>query len=127
MNPINVLNSQTSSMPVGVAAQDIHTIATGEARSLRSKVPMALRVMSGRAWITLDEGPKGGSGQAAGDVFLHAGQTFVVGAGQHVVLEPLGRSALQFCWRAASAVRADAVVSAAAGWSGVQPGGACGA
>ncbi len=128
MNPSNVLNSQTSSSPVGVAAQDIHTLAAGQARSLHARTPMALRVMSGRAWVTIEAAPDGTGGQAAGDVFLHAGQTFWVGPRQHLVLEPLGRGALQFCWRAASAVRAEAAGhDARTGWPVGQAGGPCGA
>ena len=128
MNPINVLDSPTSSSPVGVAAQDVHTLAAGQARSLHSRTPMALRVMSGRAWVTIEAAPDGAGGQAAGDVFLHAGQTFWVGAGQHLVLEPLGQGSLQFCWRAASALRSElAGNDARMGWPAVQAGGRCGA
>ncbi|WP_082492886.1 DUF2917 domain-containing protein [Acidovorax sp. Leaf160] len=128
MKPINVLNSPSSSSPAGVAAQDIQTLAAGQARSLHARTPMALRVMRGRAWVTIEAEPEGAGGQAAGDVFLHAGQTFWVGARQHLVLEPLGQGALQFCWRAAGAVRHDVAENdARAGWPAAQASGTCGA
>ena len=128
MKPINVLNSPSSSSPAGVAAQDIQTLAAGQARSLHARAPMALRVMSGRAWVTIEAAPDGAGGQAAGDVFLHAGQTFWVGARQHLVLEPLGQGALQYCWRAASAARNEvAGGDARLGWPVAQAGGPCGA
>jgi len=104
MTTSNVLNLQPSSAARGAAAQDIGVLEPGSAQSLRPRVPMSLRVMSGRAWVTLDDGPNGERDQAAGDLFLHAGQTLWVAAGQHAVLEPLGTEVLQFRWRAASAV-----------------------
>ncbi len=106
MNPIHVLTQKTSSLSGDVAVQDadIHTLPTGQAKSLLSPTAMSLRVMRGHAWVTLDDGPNGACDQAAGDIFLHAGQILWVVAGQRVVLEPLGREALQFCWRAAGAV-----------------------
>lgn len=105
MNPIHVLTQKTSSLSGDVAVQDadIHTLPTGQAKSLLSPAAMSLRVMRGHAWVTLDDGPNGARDQAAGDIFLHAGQVLWVVAGQRVVLEPLGREALQFCWRAAGA------------------------
>ncbi len=105
MNPIHVLTQKTSSLSGDVAVQDadIHTLPTGQAKSLLSPAAMSLRVMRGHAWVTLDDGPNGACDQAAGDIFLHAGQVLWVVAGQRVVLEPLGREALQFCWRAAGA------------------------
>lgn len=133
MNPTRVLTLKTSSQPGGAAVQDIQTLAPGCAQSLRSNAPMALRVMQGRAWVTLDDGPDAAHTEAAGDVFLHAGQTLWVVKGQHVVIEPLGRDAVQFCWRAASAVHAGSAADAAGaaitttGWTGGQAGSACGA
>ena len=105
MNPIHVLTQKASSLSGDVAVQDadIHTLPTGQAKSLLSPAAMSLRVMRGHAWVTLDDGPNGACDQAAGDIFLHAGQVLWVVAGQRVVLEPLGREALQFCWRAAGA------------------------
>lgn len=104
MTASHVLNLQQSSAIGRVAAQDVCVLVAGSARSLRPRIPMALRVMSGRAWVTLDDGPNGASDQAAGDLFLHAGQTLWVAAGQHAVVEPLGTEMLQFRWRASSAV-----------------------
>ncbi|SFE62108.1 DUF2917 domain-containing protein [Paracidovorax wautersii] len=105
MNPIHVLTQKTSSLSGDVAVQDadIHTLPMGQAKSLLSPTAMSLRVMRGHAWVTLDDGPNGACDQAAGDIFLHAGQILWVVAGQRVVLEPLGREALQFCWRVAGA------------------------
>lgn len=105
MTTSNVLNMQPGRV---VSAQDIAVLVPGSAQSLRPRIPMSLRVMSGRAWVTLDDGPNGASDQAAGDLFLHAGQTLWVAAGQHAVVEPLGTEMLQFRWRAASAVADDA-------------------
>lgn len=135
MNPIHVLTQKTSSLPGGVAVQDtdIHKLPIGQARSLLSPVAMSLRVMRGHAWITLDDGPNGACDKAAGDIFLHAGQTLWVVAGQRVVLEPLGRDALQFCWRPASAATATPVPEATAAlpqgpaWHGARADGAIGA
>lgn len=100
MTTSNVLTVQ----PGRAAAQDIAVLVPGSAQSLRPRVPMSLRVMSGRAWITLDDGPNGARDQAAGDLFLHAGQMLWVAPGQHAVVEPLGSEVLQFRWRVASAV-----------------------
>ncbi|RYF28054.1 MAG: DUF2917 domain-containing protein [Comamonadaceae bacterium] len=107
MTASNVLNLQQSSASGRVAAQDVCVLVAGSAQSLRPRIPMSLRVMSGRAWVTLDDGPNGASDQAAGDLFLHAGQTLWVAAGQHAVVEPLGGETLQFRWRASSAVASD--------------------
>ena len=79
------------------AAHGVHTVLPGKAVSLTPRAPMALRVAEGHAWVTLDAGPYG-TGADAGDVFLHAGQTLWVVAGQHAVVEPVGRERLQYRW-----------------------------
>lgn len=73
------------------------TLLPGKAMSLTPRAPMALRVAEGHAWVTLDAGPYG-TGAEAGDVFLHAGQTLRVAAGQHAVVEPVGSQRLQYRW-----------------------------
>lgn len=107
MTASNVLNLQPTSASGRVAPKDICVLVAGSAQSLQPRIPMSLRVMSGRAWVTLDDGPGGERGEAAGDLFLHAGQTLWVAAGQHAVVEPLGSEMLQFRWRASSAVVSD--------------------
>lgn len=105
MTTSHVLNLQQSSAFGRVAAQDICVLEAGTARSLRPRVPMALRVMNGNAWVTLDDGPNGEQDRTAGDVFLHAGQTLWVAGGQHAVVEAVGGGTLQFRWRTSSAVK----------------------
>lgn len=72
------------------------TLAPGAAISLTPRAPTALRIAEVQAWVTLDDGPHGARGEAAGDVFLHAGQTLWVASGQHAVVEPVGTSRLQY-------------------------------
>ena len=78
------------------------TLATGAARSLRPAAAMQLRVVSGQAWVTLGDGPHGWR-EESGDVLLQAGQSVRVAAGQHAVVEPLGREPLRFQWHGATA------------------------
>ncbi|WP_353619181.1 DUF2917 domain-containing protein [Paracidovorax cattleyae] len=73
----------------------MYRLDSGKAHSLRPRVPMALRIASGRAWVTIDD-PMGECDPAAGDIVLHAGQTLWIAAGQHAVIEPLGRDAVQY-------------------------------
>ena len=105
MTASNVLKFQQSAVLPRGEAKDICTLANGRAHSLRPRAPMALRIMSGHAWVTLDDGPNGERDMAAGDVFLNAGQTLWVAAGQHAVIEPLGRDGVQYRFSASSAVR----------------------
>lgn len=100
-----VLHSQPSSAPAGVAGQDLCTLAAGSARSLRPTAAMQLRVVSGQAWVTLGDGPHGWR-EESGDTMLQAGQSVRVSAGQHAVVEPLGHQPLQFQWRSAGAAPA---------------------
>ena len=72
------------------------TLLSGAALSLTPNAPTALRIAEGKAWVTLDDVPQGARGEAAGDVFLHAGQTLWVATGQHAVVEPLGGRRLQY-------------------------------
>jgi hypothetical protein len=78
------------------------TVLPGKAVSLTPRAPTALRIAEGHAWVTLADGPHG-SGAEAGDVFLHAGQTLHIAAGQHAVIEPLGSQRLQYRLSAAAA------------------------
>lgn len=87
--------SQTFKFFSTAAAHGASTLLPGKAHSLTPRVPMALRVAEGQAWVTLDAGPYG-TGAEAGDVFLHAGQTLWVAAGQHAVIEPVGPQRLQY-------------------------------
>lgn len=88
------------------AAQGVSTLLPGKAVSLAPRTPMALRVAEGAAWVTLDAGPYG-TGAESGDVFLYAGQTLWVAAGQHAVVEPVGSHRLQFRWASSPVVDAD--------------------
>ena len=105
MTTSQVLHSQASSVPAGVAAPELCTIPQGVARSLHPRAPMQLRVVSGLAWVTLSDGPHGWR-EDSGDLMLHTGQSVCVASGQHAVVEPMGREPLQFQWRSAAAVRA---------------------
>jgi hypothetical protein len=82
-------------------------VVTGQALTLvaAARQPMVLCVAAGRAWATLGEALHGPRGEVAGDVFLHAGQTLTVAAGQQVVLEPLDARALQYRWSPAPTVQ----------------------
>lgn len=64
-----------------------------------------LRILSGRAWVTLD----GPHAHREGDLFLEAGQSLLLVAGQRAVVEPWGGAgdpALGFDWVAARAAGA---------------------
>jgi hypothetical protein len=98
MTASNVLQLQASSASGRVAAKDVCTLKPGAAISFTPGTPRALRITEGQAWVTLDDGPHGASREAAGDVFLQAGQTLWVAAGQHAVVETLGRQRLQYRW-----------------------------
>ncbi|MBV7541133.1 DUF2917 domain-containing protein [Acidovorax sp. sic0104] len=86
-----------SAAATAAATHGVSTLLPGKAVSLAPRAPMALRVAEGHAWVTLDAGPYG-TGAEAGDVFLHAGQTLWVAAGQHAVVEPVGSARLQYRW-----------------------------
>ncbi len=77
-------------------------LESGQAHSLHPRAALQLRVLRGRAWVTLGAGPGGWLG-ASGDVLLHAGQSVCVPAGARAVVEPLGRDGLHYQWRAAAA------------------------
>ncbi|WCM94066.1 DUF2917 domain-containing protein [Acidovorax sp. NCPPB 2350] len=87
---------------------DVFLLGTGQAHSLRPRVPMALRIASGRAWVTLDDGPNGAADPAAGDIVLQAGQTLWVAAGQHAVIESLGREPVQYRFSPSRSVKHEA-------------------
>lgn len=62
-------------------------LTAGRAISLRARQAGMLRMTQGRVWATVD-GPRLGAGNESGDHFLQPGQRLLVGAGQHLVLEP---------------------------------------
>ncbi|AVP58798.1 DUF2917 domain-containing protein [Pulveribacter suum] len=96
-------SQQSSPQPVRLAAgAEVQTLELHQARSLRAAAAMQLRVLRGRAWVTLGTGP-GGWLEASGDALLHAGQCLQVQAGQQAVLEPLGGEPLHYQWRRAGA------------------------
>jgi hypothetical protein len=67
---------------------------------------MTLRIAEGQAWVTLGKGLGDSS-----DVFLCAGQSLPVAAGQSVVVEPLNGRRLQYRW-----VDGDAASARPASW-----------
>ena len=97
MTTSQVLHSQASSVPAGVAGPELCTIPQGAACSLHPRAPMQLRVVSGLAWVTLSDGPHGWR-EDSGDLLLQAGQSLRIAPGQHAVVEPLGQQALQYQW-----------------------------
>ncbi len=99
MTAVSVLETQQC-MHRAVAAEGACTLAPATARSLRATAPVLLRVLRGRAWLTLGSGP-GGWLADSGDLVLHAGQSVRLQPGQHVVLEPLDDHPLQWQWRSA--------------------------
>ncbi|MBS0300828.1 MAG: DUF2917 domain-containing protein [Proteobacteria bacterium] len=99
MTASQVLNWQQS------ADQDRCLLAAGTARSLHPRAAMQLRVLSGRAWVTLDDGPHGWR-EGSGDLLLHAGQSLNVAPGRHAVIEAVGHEALQYQWRRPQAAAA---------------------
>ncbi len=104
MNTTTIRSTHTAPSALAVPAarssvQGVCTLAPGAAISLTPRAPTALRIAEGRAWVTLDDGPhraNGTRGEAAGDVFLHAGQTLWVATGQRAVVEPLDGQRLQY-------------------------------
>lgn len=81
-------------------------VVPASATTLVAHKAMTLRVVEGQAWVTLGEGAVDGS-----DVFVCAGQTLPVRAGQTVVVEPLGPRPVQYRW-----TRAVAAAGQAAWW-----------
>lgn len=72
-------------------------LAAGRAVTLRPTARGDLRIAQGRVWATLD----GPHARRAGDLFLEAGETLALRAGQRVVLEPYGAAgpcAAAFDW-----------------------------
>ena len=122
MTSAPVLKAPASRVAARVAAQDHFTLAHGAAHSEHTRTAMTLRIVSGQAWATLAAGPYG-MREASGDVFLVPGQSLRVAAGQHLVLEALGPSGLQYQWCATVAAVSFAG-AAAPGGSTLRPGGA---
>lgn len=90
----------------GAAAGSTGTVAAGAAVSLAPQSAMTLRIAEGQAWVTLGQGVGDST-----DVFLCAGQSLQVAAGQSVVMEPLGGRRLQYRW-----TRGDAASARPASW-----------
>ena len=74
-----------SRFPVGT-----RHLLSGQAASLRSSQATNLRVLGGRAWVTLGEADAGAPGDS-GDRFLEAGEVLCVPAGARLVLEPFSQ------------------------------------
>jgi hypothetical protein len=83
------------------------SLTGGAAISLRPARAGQLRVLSGRAWVTLG-GPYAGRGNELGDVFLAAGDSLAVPAGARMVIESApdrSGQALRFDWCEAVAAK----------------------
>lgn len=98
MTASHVLNSQQWATCAHPVAEDLCNLASGATRSLRPRAAMQLRVVCGRAWVTLGDGMHGWR-EEGGDRVLQPGQSLRVAAGQHAVVEPLGREPLRYQWR----------------------------
>ncbi|GAB1386107.1 hypothetical protein MASR1M59_12550 [Melaminivora sp.] len=89
--------SRDVAQPRALAVKDKRLLPAGQAHGCRPGRAMQLRVLRGRAWVTLGAGP-GGWGESSGDVMLYPGQTLHVAAGQSMVIEPLGAEGLDYQW-----------------------------
>ena len=95
----------TALAPAAPATMGGWTLAASRAMAMCPRKPSMLRVTQGQAWVTLT-GPHAGHGNERGDVFLQAGQTLHIPAGQRVVLESLGKAGsapVRFDWLPAAA------------------------
>lgn len=72
-------------------------LAPGRALSLHPRTEGTLRILAGRAWVTLDERPRGHNDES-GDHVLQAGQKLVVRAGSHLVFESMDQDPIHFDW-----------------------------
>ena len=66
------------------------TLDAARAAAICPRKPSVLQITRGQAWVTLT-GPHAGHGNERGDVFLQAGESLHIPAGQRVVLESLGK------------------------------------
>ena len=97
--------------PAAPASIGDWTLAASRAMAMCPRKPSTLRVTQGQAWVTLT-GPHAGHGNERGDVFLQAGQTLHIPAGQRVVLESLGNpgsAPVRFDWLPAAAAATGSV------------------
>ena len=106
MTTSHALHLFASSCATGAAAGEAGQVAAGAAVTLAPKAAMTLRIAEGQAWVTLGKGLGDSS-----DVFLCAGQSLPVAAGQSVVVEPLNGRRLQYRW-----VDGDAASARPASW-----------
>lgn len=76
-------------------------LLSGQAASLRSERATSLRILGGRAWVTLGEGDAGVPGDS-GDRFLAHGEALCVPAGSRLVMEPFSKegdlASVHFSW-----------------------------
>ena len=101
MTTSHALHLFASSRADGAVAGSAGTVAAGAAATLVPRAAMVLRVAEGHAWVTLGKGV--GDGR---DVFLCAGQSLPVAAGQAVVVEALDGRRLQYRWTGLDAASA---------------------
>lgn len=102
MSASSILNSHLSSACAERAVQaPPRLLPVGATRRLRAVLPMRLRVVSGRAWVTLGAGMQGWR-ELSGDVVLGPGQGMTVAWGQRAVVEPLGGEPLRYRWERVS-------------------------
>ena len=106
MTTLHALHSLSASRTHGAMVDRTGTVAAGAAVTVAPRAAMTLRIAEGQAWVTLGKGLGDSS-----DIFLCAGQSLPVAAGQSVVLEPLGGRRLQYRW-----TRRDAASARPASW-----------
>ncbi len=106
MTTSHALHLFASSRALGAVAGSTGNVAAGAAVTLAPKVAMTLRIAEGQALVTLGKGLGDSS-----DLFLCAGQSLPVAAGQSVVVEPLNGRRLQYRW-----VDGDAASARPASW-----------
>jgi hypothetical protein len=104
---MNALAADPSASPaLQQTAHGCWKLAAGRAVTLQPASPGHLRIAQGRVWATLT----GPHARRAGDLFLQAGESLPLRAGQRVVLEPFGATgqplAAAFDWVPAPAVQA---------------------
>ncbi|MDP3616632.1 MAG: DUF2917 domain-containing protein [Rhodoferax sp.] len=93
-------NLQLQSTDAGLPVAGSWQLVAGRAISLRPRQAGVLGITQGRVWATLGS-PQRGAGNESGDHFLQRGQRLLVGAGQHLVLEPWrepGEAPVYFEW-----------------------------
>jgi hypothetical protein len=83
-----------AAVPTGRRRETATHLAGGQAASLRADATRVLRVQQGRLWLTRDAT----AGHGSEDVVLAPGDTFTVGTGERIVVEPWDAQGATFVW-----------------------------